>query len=396
MQHGLIARRRGAVLILAALAMVVLMAVTALAVDYGYLLVVRTQLQSATDAAALAGAMELVDADALTGQGDMTDEITAARLAAIQYAAYHTAGGNPVTIDGNFLNAPDGDVVVGYLADPWDLNAELVTDGLQPANSVRVRIRRTAATGNPIGLFFARAFGVNSGDVSASATATLLSGIKGIRVTDSSGPAKLLPFSLSADYWDSVVNGTGGNDEWTYNAETGQVQPGPDGIPELILYPLDLFDGGTTEESNQEPCGNFGTVDIGSPNNSTADIARQIVHGINADDLDWHGGALTFDQDGHIYLNGDSGISAGMKDELASIIGQPRMIPLYESVSMPGNNAEYVIVRFAGIRIFDVKLTGQPSNRRVVVQPANVIDGATIPDPSGTSEFIYHPVMLVR
>ena len=55
---------------------------------------------------------------------------------------------------------------------------------------------------------------------------------------------------------------------------------------------------------------------------------------------------------------GDTGISAGVKDELASIIGQTRIIPVFSSVSGNGNNATYVIVRWVGVRVMAVKLTG--------------------------------------
>jgi len=48
-----------------------------------------------------------------------------------------------------------------------------------------------------------------------------------------------------------------------------------------------------------------------------------------------------------------------VKDELASIVGKPRIIPIFDSVSGPGNNASYEIVAFAVVRIMDVKLTGK-------------------------------------
>jgi hypothetical protein len=71
--------------------------------------------------------------------------------------------------------------------------------------------------------------------------------------------------------------------------------------------------------------GNRGTVDIGGSNNSTNDIARQILHGISAQDLQALGKPLNISSQGTMTLNGDTGISAGVKDELKSIIGQKRM-----------------------------------------------------------------------
>src|SRR5687768_10805693 len=52
-------RRRGNVLVLSAVLMIVMMAMVAFAVDVGYICLMRGELQRAVDAAALAGAAEL-------------------------------------------------------------------------------------------------------------------------------------------------------------------------------------------------------------------------------------------------------------------------------------------------------------------------------------------------
>src|SRR4029453_10300558 len=120
------------------------------------------------------------------------------------------------------------------------------------------------------------------------------------------------------------------------------------------------------------------TVDIGSSNNSTSDINRQILDGVSPEDLAYHGGKLELDSNGELNLNGDTGISAGVKDELASIKGKPRIIPIFREVHGPGNNADYTIVAFVGIRIVDVKLTGSMSSKRLLVQPALMITRGAI------------------
>jgi len=62
-------RRRGAVIVLAATMMIVMMAMLALSVDVGYMYTMQTQLQRSVDAAALAGAGQLVEGqDAATGK----------------------------------------------------------------------------------------------------------------------------------------------------------------------------------------------------------------------------------------------------------------------------------------------------------------------------------------
>ena len=95
----------------------------------------------------------------------------------------------------------------------------------------------------------------------------------------------------------------------------------------------------------------------------------------------YFGGKVQIPASGLLALNGDTGLSAGIKDDLAAIIGQPRAIPIFRSVSGPGNNATYQICKFVGIRILFVRLTGSPSGKTVVVQPAPVFDGTITSSP---------------
>ena len=82
---------------------------------------------------------------------------------------------------------------------------------------------------------------------------------------------------------------------------------------------------------------------------------------------------------------------------LASIIGEKRIIPIFESVTGPGNNAEYTIVSFVGVRVLDVKLTGSMTSKKVIIQPANILTkGAVAANGGHSSYFIYSPVWLVR
>jgi hypothetical protein len=63
----------------------------------------------------------------------------------------------------------------------------------------------------------------------------------------------------------------------------------------------------------------------------------------------------------------------------------------------PGNNADYTIVKFVGIRIVAVKLTGSMASKYVMIQPCNVISKGGIYEPSATgTQYIYSPVWLVR
>lgn len=381
--------RRGNVVIYVTVGLVMSLGFAAMAVDLGMLFVTRTELQSSADAAALAGAMRLLDESRLKGQAEY-DEVTAQTRAeaAAMAAANRVLNASPY-VDQNQSNAPDGDVVIGYLRDPTDFNDTLSFDRPELFNSVQVRVRRDPLRNGAIPLIFARVFGEQSVNGWAQATATFQDGVTGYEVTDQTGNADLLPLSLHVNWWQNLMSGayTHG-DNYTFDPETGQVTPGPDGIEELNIFP--------GAGSGQLPPGNFGTVDIGNPNNSTADISRQIRYGVSADDLAWFGGRLYIPPGGSISLNGDTGLSAAIKDDLEAIKGLPRAIPLFNEVSGPGNNAYFNVIGFAGIRIMNVKLTGSMSSKRVVVQPAYVVDDAAIAEAGGNSYYVYRPVALSR
>jgi hypothetical protein len=280
------------------------------------------------------------------------------------------------------------DVVVGTLSNPQDPTCPLVPSGGSGIpNAVQVRVRRASDMNGEVSLFFAPVLGVDRVAAEASATAALINNISGWKIPADGSNLDLLPFALDEDTWNNLVNSGVGSDNWKYNSTNKTVSSGSDGIKEVNLYP----------QGTGSP-GNRGTVDIGGANNSTSDIARQIVSGVNAADMShFPDGKLQFNSEGKLYLNGDTGISAGVKDELTSIIGQPRVIPIFRSVSGPGNNASYTIVKFVGVRILEVKLTGSMSSKKLMIQPCNIVAKGGIPSTTtGTSNFVYSPVWLVR
>jgi Flp pilus assembly protein TadG len=371
----------------------ILLGMASLTVDVGMLYRARDEAQAAADAAAMAGAWKLLDNERLKSDPNMTAVISAARTAAIEMAARNKIINTSPSLSASISNDAnsDSDIIVGYLSDPDNNPSEpLSTADPDQFNTVRVRVRRDAQHSSPIDLFFAGIFGRLTADISAEAYATFKDGVVGYKVDDTTGNADLLPLALKVTAWNNLLSGTfTSGDNYTYNAATGAVTAGPDGIKELNLYP-----GGG---ASQLPSGNFGTVDVGNPNNSTADLSRQIRYGVNEDDLAYFGGELVLGPDGTVALNGDTGLSAAIKDDLTAIKGLPRAISLYSSVTGSGNNSVFSVVGFVGIRIMDVKLTGSMSSKRVIIQPAYVVDDSAMTGPgSGPSYFVYTPVHLVR
>lgn len=382
--------RRASVLVQVTVSATVLLGMTAVAVDLGMLSTARTELQAATDAAALAGANRLLDNSRLKSAVALDTVFAAVRETTSQFAAQNKVFGQGLLVDLNSGNAADGDIVLGHAARLTDRNTPLNLMAPSKYNAVQVTLRKTNTQNGSIALTFAQIFGLTTAELEVRATAGFQDGINGFRVTNPNENAQLMPLSLHRSAWQQLLAGglTGTNDNYSYDPVTKTVSPGPDGIPELNLYP-----GSGT---GQLPPGNFGTVDIGPSNNSTADISRQIRTGVSAADLAYFGGELKLGPDGTLTLNGDTGLSAAIKDDLESIKGKPRAIPLFAAVAGNGNNANYTVVGFAGIRIMNVRLTGAMKSKQVIIQPGIVVDPTATGDSENDTYFVYRPVTLFR
>ncbi len=144
--------RRGAVVVLVALLVGVLVAMVAFAVDVGYIVHVRTELQRTADSCALAAVVHLPDQ-------------TAARTAA-QVAAEENDSGLSVSA-----------IAFGR----WDRDKAVFLTSLSgmDANAARVTVSRTRGTGNPVRLFWGPAIGTSTADVSATAIAMRDKGLCG-------------------------------------------------------------------------------------------------------------------------------------------------------------------------------------------------------------------------
>jgi hypothetical protein len=360
-------------------------------VDIGALYDAKAELQRCADAAALAGAGALIDERRIRNNGGMDLEIDrAARYAAYEYVTRNNVLGDSPTVSFNVLNRDGGDIVLGTLSNLSNYQEPLSTVNPDSYNSVRVRVRRDKERNGPIGLFFARIMGLYTADVAAEATATFEDGVTGFKVTPNTSNADLMPFALSVDVWKSLLAGTSAvGDQYAFDPATGEVEFGSDGVLEINFYP----GAGPT----QLPPGNFGTVDIGGSDNSTADICRQLLEGVNADDLAYHGGELKLGDDGTLTLDGDTGMSVGFKAALEAIIGKPRIIPVFDTVVGTGDTAQFTVVGFAGVRILDVDLTGAPDSLYLMIQPAQVADDAAITEPGTNSSYlVYRSPRLTR
>jgi hypothetical protein len=166
---------RGAVLVHVAVAMMGLLAFSAVSIDLGTLWIARGQAQNAADAAALSGGVSLAYID--------ETDVAAAQAAASVVAQQHSIWGAPVI--------------------PAEVTAEA---GSCPVGSpgvagicMGVRVSRDATSGTPLPVFFARLFGTTSTEMHASASAKVMLG----NVT--SCPRPLAIFDRWNDLRDSVA-----------------------------------------------------------------------------------------------------------------------------------------------------------------------------------------------
>jgi Flp pilus assembly protein TadG len=150
--------RRGAMLVLIAVCLPLLIIMAAFAVDVAWMQLVRTELRTSTDAAARAAAKEL----------SLSQSTTTARTRAKNTAKRNLVAGEP-------LQLADSDIVFGNGVQSSEASRFKFTPGGKKPNAVQVTGRRTngSLTG-PVNLLFAGVLGVKQFQPVETATSTQL------------------------------------------------------------------------------------------------------------------------------------------------------------------------------------------------------------------------------
>jgi Flp pilus assembly protein TadG len=337
----------------------------ALSVDVAVVAVARSQLSTAADAGALAGAAQLATENRVQGGTNLTAEISAANTEAVALATANKVLGKTPVLSANSTNSSGGQIVVGYL-DPTNPYSALDSSSAKTKlfNSVQVTMTRDATHGGLVPTLFSQLMGFRGANVSVTSTATAQTySINGFKAVGSLN-ANLLPIVLDKTTWQTMMAGQS-TDQYTYNASNNTVTGGADGVTESRLYPV----------SNGSP-GNWGTIEVGVTNNSTSTLSSQILNGITPAQLATFPGSTiqlnTSLSPPSITFAGNPGISAGIKSALTSIIGKPVAIPIYDQSGGNGSNAWYRVIAFQGARILSVNFQGNP--KYVIIQPALLND----------------------
>jgi len=345
-------QRRGVVAVWTAISMTALVGFAALSVDIGYLYVVRTQLQAAADAAALAGGTAFLEDIVLT-----RDEYL------LQYNACQRAR---VTSLKNISDTHDtilewGDIFVGR-HDFGNPASALSATGRSNAVDVTVRCTPGSANG-PVSLFFAAIFGITESGVGATARAAMDDRFAGYRLT---GEGVLIPFTVHEEIFRYYY--ANGPDDFSYD---GGVRQWGDGIREIKLFPW-------KEDEPPAGAGNFGTLNLGIDNEGTDMLEWQILNGATPEQLQSEFGTtelMFFEGDGSTNTyncTGNPGLSIGLTDSVEERMERGDVIGffLHRTVTLSGSNAVFEICNIRFGRIVEVHLTGAPTDRSITVQPA--------------------------
>ena len=225
---------RGAVAVMVAIMLTVLLAMAAAALDIGHALVARNELQNSADAGALAGARALgILYEGMTPAAMGTYQLSGGDAATITTAVQSTAVLNAAAGVNVTVNA--GDVQIGL----WNSATRTMTPTVNQPRSVRVITRRDGTANGPISTFLAGVIGMTSMNVRAVATAELTA-------IGSTPPAALdLPVAISQLFFTQYGCGDS-----------------------IMLYP---------SNGNPQSCAGFTTFDQ-TPSNNAAMLA--IINGM--------------------------------------------------------------------------------------------------------------------
>ncbi len=364
-------RRAGSLMPAIVVALIVVLAGTALVLDRLWLDNSKTELRAAAESAALAAGRELASDALLQKEFNADAYLMKARLAAARIAAENRVAGDTVLLNTD----RDGDIRFGKVTtNEFGEMTFLETDS-HPM-SVAVAARRTSDRGSAVGLPMLTPGGPRNADVVCVAEASLDNHVVGLRPVGNV-PLMTLPLAIlnkivpslakpdpktkpKVATWDNQVEQRRGQDRFSYEQSTGEVIQQSDGIPEIVLR---------THAGKLDPLANSFVVNFGG-DQTLNDLHQQIVTGWTVDDLEPLGGELMLNAG--VKLPGLKGVDSNtLAEGLQSVIGQSRVCLLYEQANLnpQANVATVSISGFVAGRVMSVKQLSSDCCE-IVFQPA--------------------------
>ena len=214
--------RRGAVAPLVALLLVPFLGLVAFAVDIARIVQARSDLQNAADSAALAGAGQLMTGFvqySLAGQTQQSSILSTAESSATTYAknfaSYNAAGGY------SSLTLNSADIQFGFTNAANSYTPAPTYTGFP--NTVKVTMRLDGTANGTLTLFFARIFGTNTANLTATSSATIFTGtVTGFQQSALKN-AGILPMTLDVNAWNTFLSTGVSSDGTTHSAVNGGI-----------------------------------------------------------------------------------------------------------------------------------------------------------------------------
>ncbi len=375
-----VSKRNGAIAVILAVLLIPLLLFVALSIDIGWITKAKSELQNATDAAAAAGARQLIDgygSYAMAAESEKAQILKQAEFNAtnyaIRYGQFNEAGGV------KSISILAGDVQFGFT----DVNGNFDPSYSGYPNTVQVLSRLDSKSNNPLRLFFGGVTGKSNQPIVATSSSTIFTGL--INSFDPSGAAwgydyggsgdgsgcSLLPVAFDVNDWTQFIKSGVSPD--------GKAHTDSNGAAQIQIYPCPA-----------NAPGNFGLLCIGNWTNSEKKYGDWVVNGPSSDDIQFllDDNQLPVSPDSPKAFKGSPGLRSALSKNFAGIIGQPRLLPLfepasttpYQAASGAGSNASYKIVAFVGVTVTSV--SGHGGNLDISVSPCDVMDPTAVFEPS--------------
>lgn len=324
--------RSGSIVPIIVMSLLVVMLLLALVLDRIWLDAAQIELQTTAEMSALAAATELVS-DELLKPVDPDHRFAHARQQAARLAQLNLVAGRGVQLD----VSQKGDIRFGRRIVDEETGRSVFVETDNGPTHVLVRAHRTRQRNNPVAMVLSSLDGTAHADMVEQAEARIDNLIYAFRPQPNL-PIPLLPLAIrarklreantsdSTGNWADDIEGERVQDKLGYDRPTREVLRQPDGIPEMELVTLKRHGKRTTPNvALLEFAGSF----------SNGELSRQIHFGLSSDDLVECDGQLNIHQ--HTPWIGCSlRIGRSVVHELQSIIGEPRLVVLYEEVEIKG------------------------------------------------------------
>jgi hypothetical protein len=339
----------------------------AFAIDIGWIAATQARLQAAADSAAMAGAGQLTTGFAtfaISSSGSYASVIANSESSATTYAehfaGYNGAGGlSSLTLAGS-------DIQFGYTTSAGTYTSPVAAN-VYP-NTISVTLRMDGGLNSTLGLFFAPVLGMSSKTLTATSRAVIYvdNGVSSFNYS-SGVNGLMLPVALDVNAWNTFIT--------TGQSPDGTVHTGSNGKPQLQMYP-----------SPGNAPGNFGLLSVGPASTNTPTYTNWIDNGPSPTDMEYldNNSMVPLSTNSPQAWTGGPGLKSPMQGDFASVMGQPRLVPVFQPVSQSpyqaangsGSNTTYNIVGFVGVTISESD--GSGSSMNISVQSATVSDPTVI------------------